>query len=96
MPIGFAIFITAVLVSVIVLLIYHYVILGGNTGGGGSGGSLGGYNYDANIQYLNTLSASLAVPLTSSLNTQENYNNGSNFPDLPSGAARFRDDLSKP
>jgi hypothetical protein len=94
MPIGFAIFITAVIVSVIVVLIYHFLIIGTDNSSGGGGG--GGYNYDANIQYLNTLSASLAVPFTTSLNDQENYNNGNNFPNLPSGAVRFRDDLSKP
>ncbi len=95
MPIGFAIFITAVIVSVIVILIYHFLIIGTNNNSG-SGGGGGGYNYDANIQYLNTLSASLAVSYVDPLNTQENYNSGNNFPDLPSGAARFRDDLSKP
>jgi len=94
MPIGFAIFITAVIVSVIVVLIYHFLIIGTDNSSGGGGG--GGYNYDANIQYLNTLSASLAVSYVDPLNTQENYNSGNNFPDLPSGAARFRDDLSKP
>jgi hypothetical protein len=93
MPIGFAIFITAVIVSVVVLLIYHYVIIGtSNNSGGGSGG----YNYDANIQYLNTLTDALAVPLTASLNTQLNYNSGDNFPELPSGADKFRNNLSKP
>jgi hypothetical protein len=52
MPIGFAIFITAVIVSVVVLLIYHYVILG-TTGGLVDPHNPGGYNYDENIQYIN-------------------------------------------
>jgi len=95
MPIGFAIFITAVIVSIVVLLIYHYVIIGTSNNSGGGGGGFG-YNYDANIQYLNTLTEALAVPLATSLNTQLNYNSGNNFPELPSGEPRFRDDLSAP
>jgi len=95
MPIGFAIFITAVIVSVLVILIYHFVIIGtSNNSGGGSGGE--GYNYDANIQYLNSLAVILAKPVVGDLNTNENYDNGNNFPNIPSGAVRFRDDLSKP
>jgi hypothetical protein len=94
MLIGFAIFITAVIVSVVVLLIYHFVIIGTNNNGGGSGGGgTGGYNYDVNIQYLNTLSAAIANAVPTGLT---NYNSGNNFPELPSGADKFRQNLSKP
>jgi hypothetical protein len=95
MPIGFAIFITAVIVSVVVILIYHFVIIGTNNDGGSGGGGYG-YNYDANIAYLNTLTEALAVPFKADLNTQLNYNNGDNFPELPGGSGTFRDNLSKP
>ena len=92
MPIGFAIFITAVIVSVLSITIYH-LLIAGNNGGGGSGG---GYNYDVNIQYLNTLTNSLAQPMITSLDADQNFDSGNNYPDLPDGAARFRSDLSKP
>jgi len=82
------------LVSVIVLLIYHYVILG--TSGGNSGGGPGGYNYDINIAYLNTLTNALAVPMVGPLNSQLGFDDGATYPDLPSGAPRFTDDLTKP
>jgi hypothetical protein len=92
MPIGFAIFITALLVSVIVLLIYHYVIIG--TSDGNNGGGPGGYNYDMNIQYLNTLASAMAATSQTPLNSQLNYDNGQNFPAIPSGADKFKVDLS--
>ena len=91
MPIGFAIFITAVIVSVVVILIYHFVIIGTNNDGGGGYG----YNYDVNIAYLNTLTEALAIPLTGPLGTQLGYNKN-NFPELPGGSGTFRDNLSKP
>jgi hypothetical protein len=94
MPIGFAIFITALLVSVIVLLIYHYVILG--TSGGNEGGGPGGYNYDVNIAYLNTLTNALAAPMAGPLNSQLGFADGTTYPNLPGGAPRFRDNLTKP
>ena len=93
MLIGFAIFITAVIVSVVVLLIYHFVIIGTNNNSGGGSDGPGGYNYDVNIQYLNTLSAAIANSAPTGLT---NYNSGNNFPGLPSGAQPFRQDLSKP
>ena len=61
MPIGFAIFITAVIVSVVVLLIYHYVILG-TTGGLVSATNPQGYNYNENIQYINSRLGSMFPP----------------------------------
>jgi hypothetical protein len=70
MPIGFAIFITAVIVSVVVLLIYHYVILG-TTGGLVNANAPQGYNYNENIQYINARLGSMFPP--------SNYNP----PDLP-------------
>lgn len=70
MPIGFAIFITAVIVSVVVLLIYHYAILG-PTGGLVSPNNPQGYNYNENIQYINARLGSMFPP--------SNYNP----PDLP-------------
>lgn len=94
MLIGFAIFITAVIVSVVVLLIYHYVIIG--TSGYGNSGGRSGYNYDVNIQYLNTLANALATPMNAPLLNQLGFNDGSTFPELPDGAPRFRTNLEKP
>ncbi len=94
MPIGFAIFITAVIVSVLVILIYHFVIIGTNNDGGSGGGGYG-YNYDVNIAYLNTLTEALAVSSADPLGTQLGYNKN-NFPELPGGSGTFRNNLSKP
>lgn len=60
MPIGFAIFITAVIVSVVVLLIYHYAILGPT--GGLVSATNQGYNYNENIQYINARLGSMFPP----------------------------------
>jgi len=82
MPIGFAIFITAVIVSIVVLLIYHYVILG-STGGLVDPQNPGGYNYDANVQYINSRLGSMITASDTTGNIPYNP------PPLPDGAGVY-------
>ena len=50
MPFGFAIFITSLIVSFIVILIYHnFITPNANVSSGQQG-----YNYNENIQYINS------------------------------------------